>query len=111
MIEKTVLDYLNENLDVPVYMEIPAKPDDSFVIVEKTGSGVENRIYSAMICIQSYAQTLLEAAELNEEVKALMERINELGEIGSCRLNSDYQYTNVTTKHYRYQAVYDIVHY
>lgn len=111
MIEKIILDYLTEKLNVPVYMEVPEKPDECFVVVEKTGSGVENRVYSAMITIQSYGKTLEQAAELNEEVKGWMEIANELAEIGACRLNSDYNYTNTSTKSYRYQAVYDIVHY
>ena len=34
-----------------------------------------------------------------------------LEQIVSVSLNSDYNYTDTTTKEYRYQAVFDIVHY
>ena len=50
MIEKTVLDYLNRKLDVPVYMEVPEKPEKEYVVIEKTGSGAENHICSAVFC-------------------------------------------------------------
>ena len=32
-------------------------------------------------------------------------------EVASCRLNSDYNFTDTTKKQYRYQAVFDIVYY
>ena len=37
MIEKTVLDYLNRKLDVPVYMEVPEKPEKEYVVIRKNG--------------------------------------------------------------------------
>lgn len=39
MIEKVVLNYLLERMGVPVYMEEPEKPPQSYVIIEKTGGG------------------------------------------------------------------------
>lgn len=111
MIEKTVLDYLNDELSVPVYMEKPADPPASYVIVIKTGSGVTNFIYRATMVIQSVAPTLYEAACLNEEVKHAMDNIISLNEITHSSLNSDYEFTNTATKERRYQAVYDLVHY
>lgn len=111
MIEKIVYDYLSEALTVPVRLEVPENPPERFVLLEKTGSGVENHIYSATIAVQSWAETLFEAAELNEQVKAAMDEIVRLPEICRCRLNSDYNFTDTATKRYRYQAVFDIVHY
>ena len=111
MIEKTILDYLTENLEVPVYMELPPNPPTTCVVIEKTGSDVRNHIYSAMIALQSYAETLYQAAELNEAVKALMNKASVLNDVTSSRLNSDYNFTDTATHRYRYQAVYDISHY
>ncbi|MEI3522518.1 MAG: hypothetical protein V8Q40_16595 [Anaerosacchariphilus sp.] len=51
MIETTVLDYLSDKLDVPVYMEEPEKPPKQYVIIEKTGSGRKNYINSAMLAL------------------------------------------------------------
>lgn len=111
MIEKIVLDYLEKELQVPVYMEEPEKKPESFVVIEKTGSGKKNGIFSATLAIQSYAASMLKAAELNEKVKGKMDEIIKLDDVSSGKLNSDYNYTDTRTKKYRYQAVYDLIHY
>ena len=110
MIEKTVLDYLNHILKVPVYMEMPEHQPTRFVLLEKTGSAEENFIYSATLTIQSYAESLYKAAVLNEEVKKAMDNIIVLDAVSSSRLNTDYNFTDTTKKKYRYQAVYDLVY-
>ena len=43
--------------------------------------------------------------------KEAMEKIVEMDDISKCQLNSDYNYTDTTRKKYRYQAVYDMVHF
>lgn len=106
MIERTVLQYLSDVLDVPVRMEVPKDPPPSFVVIEKTGSSRTNLVNTATLAIQSYAGRMEDAAELNEDVKAAMDAIVTLNEIGGVRLNSDYNFTNTTTERYRYQAVY-----
>ena len=111
MIEKTILDYLNGVLSVPAYMERPENPPESYVIIEKTGSGRENRLNSATLAIKSHAPTLYGAAELNEAVKAAMDNAVSLSSVTRCRLNSDYNYTEDATRQYRYQAVFDLWHY
>lgn len=113
MIEKIVLDYLNDALAevAPVYMEEPLDKPERYFLIEKTGSGSSNHVYSATIALQSYAESLYEAAVMNEESKEAMLNIIVLDDIGSCRLNSDYNFTDTSTKRYRYQSVWDIVHY
>lgn len=111
MIEKIIYDYLTSALAVPVGLEIPAAPPVSFAVIEKTGSGEENKIFSATVAVQSYGPTLWDAASLNEEVKAAMEQLDTLPEVCRCDLNSDYNFTDTSSKKYRYQAVFDIVHY
>ena len=111
MIEKIILDYLNNELDVPVFMEVPKYAPSEFVVIEKTGSSKQDFIYTAMITFKSYAPTMYQVAELNESVKTAMDNAATLPEISRSQLNSDYNYTNTQTKSYRYQAVYDIWHY
>lgn len=111
MIEQLVRDYLTGCLDVPVRMEVPENPPERFVLLEKTGSGREDWVYSATIAVQSWAETLFEAAALNEQVKKAMDGIVRLPEVCRCQLNSDYNFTDTATKRYRYQAVFDLVHY
>lgn len=111
MIEITILNYLNRELTPPCYMEMPDSPSGSFVIIEKTGSSVTNRIHQATFAVQSYAASLAEAAALNEDVKEAMESMVELDEISKVELNSDYNYTDTALKAYRYQAVFVVTHY
>lgn len=111
MIEAVVIDYLNTG-SVPAYGEMPEKmPQDPFLLVEKTGSTTADRIYTATIAVQSWAQSMADAAELNEEVKAEMADIIDLDSISSCRLQSDYNFTSTALKAYRYQAVFLITYY
>ena len=111
MIEKTVLDYMNTFSSIPWYMETPVAPPEEYGLIQKTGSSRDNWIYRATIVLQTHAASAYRAACLNEETKTLMDQIIMMHEIAASRLNSDYNFTNTQTKKYRYQAVYDLVHY
>lgn len=111
MIEEVILGYLGAALSVPCYMEMPEDASSSFIVIEKTGSSQLNKIKKATFAIQSYAPTLYDAAQLNEQVKAAMEDIIERGDISRIELNSDYNYTDTALKHYRYQAVFIVTYY
>lgn len=107
-IEYTVLDYLLTALSVPCYMEEPTELSDQYVIIEKTGSSKENYINSATFALQSYGATMEQAIDLNESVKEAMDVFWQHHAVYSCRLNSDYNFTDTETQRYRYQAVYEI---
>src|SRR5690625_958884 len=108
MIEIITLDYLSEKLSVPVYTEKPSDAPQRYVLIDKTGSGESDHLPDATIAFQSYAESLYQAALLNKELKDIMKNIIELNEIRGITLNSDYNFTDVRTKEYRYQAVYNI---
>ena len=109
MIEKIVLDYLSETLNVHVCAEVPPDRPSAYVLIEKTGGSIENFIEYSTLAVRSVAPSLFEAAELNELVIEAMAKINRLDEVAACRLNSNYNFTNPSTKEYRYQAVFDLV--
>lgn len=112
MIESVIIKYLNDNLtDIKAYMEEPEKASGQYVVIEKTGSRTTDKITSSTFAIQSYGASLLDACLVNDMVKEWMDKIVILPEIGSCRLNSDYNWTDTTKKKYRYQAIFDITHY
>ena len=111
MIEQIVRDYLEEQLGIPVRMEEEAGLPEEYIVVKKTGSGQTNHIKRATLAVQSYSSSLYQAASLNERVKEAMEKIIEMDDISKCELNSDYNYTDTARKKYRYQAVFDIVHF
>lgn len=138
MIEKILIDYLNGlyfatlvlpegeylviqgtsklllpvgyTVGVPCYMERPAKPPASYVLVEKTSSSESDMITTSTFAFQSVAPTLYEAAVLNEKVKAIIKTTTELKDISEAALVSDYNFTDAKSKSYRYQCVFDITH-
>lgn len=111
MIEIVVRDFLTANLSVPVYMEEPEEVPKKYVILEKVGGGKSNGLNTATITAQSYGTSLYEAAELNEELKAVMENIDNQDPVSRAELNSDYNFTDTETNRYRYQAVYNLIYY
>lgn len=114
MIEKIIYDYLNtlDYLLTPVYTEIPKSFPGPMYLIEKTGDSRTDRINTATIVIQSYANTLYDAMVLNDVIKAIMlDGLIALDEISGIKLNSDYNYTDTQTKRYRYQAVFLVTYY
>jgi len=111
VIELIVYNYLKSALSVPVYFETPSEnAPKEYVLVEKTGSSEENFIMSATFALQSHADSLYDAARLNQSVIEAMKGIISIDDVSSSRLNSDYNFTDTTTKKYRYQAVFDLVY-
>ena len=115
-VEQLVITYLGTALTinstaVPVHGDIPANPPEVFVTVEKTGSREHNKVKTATLAVQSWAGSRAAAAELNELVKAAMAAIITRDDVSACRCESDYNYTDTSTKRYRYQAVFSIVYF
>lgn len=111
MIETIILNALDDELSVPVVMEVPENRPQSYVVLQKTGSQRVNRLDSATFAVQSIAATLYDAAALNESVKAIMDALPETeSTVFSAALNSDYNFTDTQTKERRYQCVYDITY-
>ena len=110
MIEFFLTDYLESALNIPVFMEKPERQAMPYIVLEKTGSAEVNFIPEATIAVQSYDDTLAKAAKLNQRVKAAMLDAIELDGIDSVKLNSDYNFTDTTTKQYRYQGVYVVTY-
>ena len=111
MIEVIILNHLNKHLSVPAYTEKPDEEPTKYVLIERTGGSDTNHINSATIAIQSYADSLFLAANLSKEVKEEMKKIIACDEIVSIKLVREYNFTDTTKKKYRYQAIFDLVHY
>ena|SRR5690625_3680538 len=111
MIELIILEHLKAKLPEHVDLEKPNSSLGNYVVFEKTSGGKSNHLPSATFAFQSYGKSLYEAVELNNRVKEAVESLIELDEIRGLDLNSDYNFTDTTTKEYRYQAVYDIRYY
>lgn len=110
MIEDLLIEYLSNELNLPVCMEVPEK-QKRYVLIQRTGGSEPEHICTATVAIQSVAESLYEAARLNNRVKKAMRKLEQLPEVSSSELNSDYDFTDTKTKSYRYQAVYDLVYF
>lgn len=107
-IEKTIYDYMNgddSGLLVPCYSEIPENPVPSYTTFERTGTAEENGIQTITFAFMSYADTLLEAVNLNDDVIEAVKKMVMLDEIFGVRIQSAYNSTDTRTKKRRYTAV------
>lgn len=111
MIELIVKNYLSTKLEIPIVFEHQKNLPKQFILIQKTGGSRENFLNSSTIAIQSYAESMFEAAKLNEKIKNLMYDLITVDEVSSVDLNSDYNFTDTETKQYRYQAIFDIHYY
>lgn len=113
IIEQTIYEYLRDNTHLPVYMEVPnLSKVKAFYTIEKTGSSKTNRLETSTFAVQSWSDnSLFESATMNEEIKQVVENMVDIDRVTKVSMNSDYNYTDLTTKHYRYQAVFNITHY
>lgn len=110
MIEEIIKEYLSNSTEItqPVYLEHPQNPPEEYFIIEKTSTSRENFVETATFAIQSYASSLFKSCQMNEKVKKTMDDAILLKEIAGVHLISDYNYTDTTTKKYRYQAVFQL---
>ena len=84
-----------------------------YVLIEKTGSSGDNYIRSATLTISLFHLRFVERHSSTKAVKETMKKIIELDD-----MNADATLIAITTirgygkkEKYRYQAVFDIVHY
>lgn len=110
IIEKKIYDYLKSKLPVHVGMERPQDPPESYVIIERVGGNESNYISQATIAIKSIAPTLFRAASLDHDVVTAMRDFATVDNVSSCSLNADTNFTDTTTKEYRYQSTYIIAY-
>lgn len=109
MIETIVIDYLRAQLDVAVKAEVPADyTGGELCVVELLGASRENQLPGAVIAVQSYAPTLLGAADLSDRAIEAMLAITELDAVCFCGLNSAYNFTDERSGRYRYQAIFEL---
>ena len=106
MIEIKIKKYLEDKLNVPVYMEHRNRENGSYIIMEELGGTMRDQIYRSSYAFQSYGDRMLDAIELNDR---LVQAMLVYPDCGASKLDSNYNFTETGTKKYRYQAVFDIV--
>ncbi len=111
MIERKLREFLETKLEYPVTFEVQKRPPEKYYVLEKTGGSLEDHISGSVFALQSYANSLVDAMEMNEAAKTAMLSAMELDVVCNVSLNSDYNFTDTDQKKYRYQAVFDVRHY
>ncbi len=111
MIEETVRNYLQETLNVPCFLEHEKNMPDEYIMIEKTGGNIDRMLRLSTLAIQSVSTSMYNSAYLSNRVVNTMPNLIEYDNVLKVSLNSDYNFTDTTTKKYRYQAVFDITHY
>lgn len=116
MIEKTIMDFLKqqniEGIGENVFLEVPKKVPEQYVLIQKTGGNIVDHIKHATLAIRSISsRSKYNAAEINEAViDNLLYKLENTG-ISSCQLNSSYDFPDLSTKKYRYQSVFNFTYY
>lgn len=111
MIEVTVMDHLAIRLDVPVYLEFPKNTPDRFLVLKVENNPRENLLDSAMLVVDSYGASMVDAATLNTMVKRTLDDLVDLPSISASKRGGDYPAFDTKNKRYRYQAVQNITYY
>ena len=119
MIEELIFSYLSDYASVPWFsMRPPAEGDHTetatakYGLFEKTNSTKTDHVVTSTFAFQSYAPTLLEAAQISAELRELIEALpGETTEVSKAQLQGEYNFTNTATKQPRYQAVFSLVHF
>lgn len=110
MIETAVQDFLIMN-GLDTSMEVPENAPAEFYVLEKTGSSRTEHVYESTFALQAYGTSMLRAAQMSEDAKRIIEQLIALSSISRVSGIRDYNFTDPTTKKYRYQIVFTIIHY
>ena len=110
LIEPVVLNYLNENMNIPVETEIPKSLPEKFVVFTIVERGRKNFINHVTIEFHSYAKRKLDAAEIDEQVRMLMEDIIVLPEVAASRLSGGNDINDPEIDRYRYRCYFNLTY-
>lgn len=110
-IEEYVILWLSGRLPVRVSADVPSPMPAAFVTVEKTSASEVNRISSARIAVQCWAESRDAAAQLCAQVEQVMTGISAEPEISRCVLDTSYNFPDLERKRPRYQAVFALTHF
>lgn len=110
MVEKDIRDGLVDRLDVPVYTELPDTLPASYVHLVRSGHYIENYVHHATITMWSVAESLYEAAVLDETVQEAMEDMYSSDVVSGLSLENNYNDTDSVTREYKYRSEYLITY-
>ena len=108
LIEQTVLEYLQRELDMDeVYPEIPNPIPEKFVVLHVIDRNKSDQINEVTIEFMSYASSKYEAAVLDDQVRTAMEEIVQIDDI-SCHFGGGNDNPDTTLKKPRYRCYFNL---
>ena len=107
LIEQKVKEYLDTELDVPVYLETPKNLPSQYIVFTVISRGKEDHINNVTIEFMSYADSKFDAATLDEKVREAMENIVTYPDI-SCHFGGGNDSPDNTVKKYRYRCYFSL---
>lgn len=112
MIEKTVRDFLvSKGYEAYVQLTPTQEHGAAYLVIQRTGTSLENLVSGARIVIQSYAPTFLEAGRLNDDViRHMVNEFMTVRNVSACRLENSYPQIDLRTKETRFQAVFYVTY-
>ena len=113
MIEEKVREYLLEALNIPVLLEYPKEVSERFVVFEIVDRQKNDYIDAVTIEFNSYADSKLKAAQLDKDVRRLIEEIIEDDQISGIEFGggSSGDRHDESMKRYRYRCYYNFFYY
>lgn len=114
VIEARVIAHLSRVLACPVAAEVPEDlpADGALAVVSRLGGQDGDHIRRARLAVQTYGATLLDAALLCEDAVSALKSLpaSDAG-VSGCRVETSYNFTDETTKRYRYQIIVHVTYY
>lgn len=99
---------LREGLGVWAGAEVPEPRPKTFITVERTGGGAQDRLDHPELAVQSWAQTNLEAHELARRADALMLDLPLATEVMGVTRTTLTDWPDPDSRSARYQGVYQL---
>ena len=111
MIEKKILDYLNDNMEVPAYMEYPENAELPFIVIEMTSGYSADHLMITTFVMDTYDTSMYKTALLNDSLISTMRKwVEKDHTIARVDIKNNYHDSNTATKEYRYKLVVDITY-
>lgn len=111
IIEAVIIEYLEKELGVNAYAEIPEEKPSEYIVVEKIDGGRINQINTSTLSVYAYADSLYKAVLLNERVKSALLNAIAIDDISSSKIGGENRSIDKANKEYRYETIINLYHY
>lgn len=101
-VEQTIIQALN-SAGFDAYADAPNPAPPSFVTVERTGGGTYDKVDSAQLAVQAWADGRKAAADMADELARALESLSGTLGLGRVRVQSLYNWPDPQTRRARYQ--------